>query len=377
MVVVIIFTHIDNELFSLGQVVPDDVTNENTLREPSTLVINTDPKTPGVQVLIDGERFQADDDGRIVFNTNTDQHIIELPNPLYFGELYNETSENLSSSLSSLLVTFGRWEPFMPMNFTINLNPGTRTNLELGVIRSSEVSFEFVDANSNPLNLSNIERLLLISNIGNVKESTFPFKEFLEDNYLTKKRIIQNENNVMVVSSVQLFSEPQKYRVNEVLMNGLNVVDKSTNLEFYPENTSNLVLKTRVYPLKIQLSDRIFGFPINAGVSLEVTDELKLNSSEKRSVPLNFKIENGELVIPQLPKATYIIKVEKGIGFGGSAAIVLSKPQEVHLSVITYTTAIILGVILLGALIVVLLLIRKITRYIFSRVAKKPNNKGM
>ncbi len=372
LLVVILFIQINNSIFITAQTV-SEVRKGNMLSEPSTLIIVTNPPTPGVQAIIDGKPYRSDNNGKIIFNTSIDSHRIEIPHILSYEKQQNETSKvDLSS-----FITFGRWEPFMPKNFTLTLNAGTRTTIELGIIRNSQVNFEFLDADSNPINKSKIERILLISKSGKTSEITYPFEGFLEENFLTKRQYVKDDNNVMVISAPQPYSNPQIFRIMEISMDNINIVDKSKNLEFYPKNTSSIHAYTKVYPLKIEMTDRILGSPIDAGISLEVTDDSKLNSTESKQNPTHFEVINGELNIPQLPKATYIIKTDKGIGFGGSAAVVLDKPQEIKIPIITYTSAIILGIISLTVLIVAVLIVRKITKYLSSRYTKNIDNKGM
>src|SRR5919107_160420 len=90
--------------------------------EPATLVIATNPRTPGIQIFIDGIPYKSDSNGNIVFKNYTGKYRIETPTVLS-----EETKESSSS-----FFTFGRWRPFMPQNFTITLTSGIDAYFQLG-----------------------------------------------------------------------------------------------------------------------------------------------------------------------------------------------------------------------------------------------------
>jgi hypothetical protein len=321
--------------------------------EPATLVIATNPRTPGIQIFIDGIPYKSDSNGNIVFKNYTGKYRIETPTVLS-----EETKESSSS-----FFTFGRWRPFMPQNFTITLTSGIDAYFQLGLVRVSDVKLEFLDANLGMINKSDVDRVVLVSNNGEIKHVAYPFKAFLENNYFSNEQRsnIKEEQGLTIVSLPELQNNPLKFKVSEVLIDDVNVVDKSKNKEFYPQNVSSINTYSRVYPLKIGLTDRIFGSPLEGSISIENIDknqgaeDIAAEESKHR-----YKVVDGELNIPQLPKGIYVLKTDSGIGLGGTAAVVLSKPQEVTISLISYRSIAILATILIIILLISLVTIRKI-----------------
>jgi hypothetical protein len=351
---IVLMLVIQTNCFPVLPIFAQDNSKLKPSEEPATLVIATNPKTPGIQIFIDGIPYKSDNSGNIVFKNYTGKYRIETPTVL--------SSEETKESSSSFF-TFGRWRPFMPQNFTITLTSGIDAYFQLGLVRVSDVKLEFLDANLGMINKSNVDRVVLVSNNGEIKHVAYPFKAFLENNYFSNEQRsnIKEEQGLTIVSLPELQINPLKFKVSEVLIDDVNVVDKSKNKEFYPQNVSSINTYSRVYPLKIGLTDRVFGSPLEGSISIENIDK---NQGAEDIAPEEskhrYKVVDGELNIPQLPKGIYVLKTDSGIGLGGTAAVVLSKPQEVTISLISYRSIAILATILIIVLLIAIVTIRKI-----------------
>jgi len=370
MLSVLVLICINSIIFTYAQSDVNDTLQSNKQKDAASLIINTNPPSPAVKVLIDGKLYSSGSDGKIMFNGNIGQHKIEVPIAHDPGQRAAD-----SPSINSSFLTFAGWEPPMPKNFSLKLYPQTSTVIELKLIRNVPISFEFFDASSNTIDKPKIGKVLLASTDGKQAEVIFPFKAFLEEYYFKKNQQVREDKDALIVSSPQIQTIPQKYKIVKVMMNDTNVIDKSKQTEFFPQNSSTINVDTKVYPLKIRITDRLFDTPVSAGISIHpIDDTSKMSNTTKTS--LHFQTKGGETTISQLPKSTYIIKTDKGTGFGGNTAVLLTKPQEVTINILTNKSAAILGLPSFILFIFILFVLPKASRHLMAKF-HNTNNKDL
>jgi hypothetical protein len=113
----------------------------------------------------------------------------------------------------------------------------------------------------------------------------------------------------------------------------------------------------KVFPLEIELRDRFFGESLKGKISLERIDPN--TGSSKR-----YAIVDGSIVIPQLPSGTYIIKVEDKIGLAETGAVVLSKPQNIVINIISYKSILLFSIAIIGFLVAAIVLGKRLSKII-------------
>lgn len=346
-----------------AQSVPTNKSKSNE-QQFATLILNTVPETSNVTVIIDKKTYKSDNNGNILFIGKAGEHKIEVPHKL--------TDENISkNSKNPTFYTFDRWKPFMPKNFTLSLAAGTHIQMDLGIVRMSEINLFFLDSNFHSINKSNIQKVVLLSNTGKIFELYYPFTTFLDNNYINLKyphieeRV--NTGNLTVLSSPELEVNEMNYTISEVLMNGINVIDKSRQQSLLtPSLNASFIVYCRVFPLEIELQDKLFGYSVNEKFNIRLSNletDLKENSADS---PLFFTKSNDTLLIPQLAQGIYAIKVENGSGIAGTSSVVVNKPQEVVIDIITYQSLAIVSIIAVPILILIIQIIKRLNKFILK-----------
>jgi hypothetical protein len=197
--------------------------------QTSALIISTNPQYSNVEVIIDGISYRSGEKGNIVFTGSQGLHSIGVP--------ANIVGESLgSSNASETFLSFGRWDHFMPKNFTMALEADTETRLELGLLPSNKINFEFFDANSDPINKSRIEKMILVSNKGDIVYLKYPYEAYVKNSYydaMNQTRITER-GNLTITSPRGLISNEIKFKVSQAFMDGVNVIDSKKQREFFP-----------------------------------------------------------------------------------------------------------------------------------------------
>jgi hypothetical protein len=325
----------------------------------SVIIITTIPSIANASVLVDGNTHYSDSKGKIIITMRPGQHNIAVP-ARFSIENQNHTGNNF--------YTFGKWRPFLQQNFTLSVIGGEDVHLQLGIIRMSDVRLHFFDSNSNPIDKSKIEKVVLISNLGKIVELYYPFQTFLDNNNFEASKPLKVERangNLTILSSQPMKIKNIQYRIADVEINGLDVTNRKNQQPFNPSNTTSVDIICRVYPLQIRVTDSIFGNPLDTKVDLINIDtneksssfavhDVRADSSIEKSVDISAFSSDGTIFLPQVAKGIYLIKASRDVGIAGSSAVVLTKPQNVEIKVLSYRSA---AILLIVALVIIALII--------------------
>jgi hypothetical protein len=123
----------------------------------------------------------------------------------------------------------------------------------------------------------------------------------------------------------RLRSQSLRYSVQRVTVRGSNVVNAGQQ-RFRPAKTPEFPIQLLLYSARFKTRDAFFGFPIGSAVRLEYPN----GRVERHELG-----ENGELLVPTLPRSDYKVTVD-GPGFSFSRPVRLSRNQEVELEVLSY-----------------------------------------
>jgi hypothetical protein len=145
----------------------------------------------------------------------------------------------------------------------------------------------------------------------------------------------------------RLRSKSLEYSVQKAVVRGSNVVNAGQQ-RFRPSKTSRFPIQLLLYSARFKTRDAFFGFPIGSAVRLEYPN----GRVERHELA-----ENGEVLLPSLPRSDYEVKVDAP-GFSFSRPVSLSRDQEVELEVLSYLD-IGLTVVVVVAFLVGLPLIRR------------------
>jgi hypothetical protein len=123
-----------------------------------------------------------------------------------------------------------------------------------------------------------------------------------------------------------------QYSVDEVIVDGANVVNRAQN-RFVPARTRSWTVPLLFYAMSFSSQDAIFGFPL--GDMVEVVSP----NGSVHTAALN---ADGLASLPLLPRGEYKVRVQ-GSGFSPTLPVALSKDQTVALKVISLLDAAFVG----------------------------------
>lgn len=257
----------------------------------ATLVLRTVPVIRGVRVVFDGTTYTTDARGRVSIGTSPGPHHIHILPP--------------RAGSPGPRVRFARWEDGIAFaNRTITLSPSTNVT-EAGFTVSRPIGVRFTDEHGLPVPTREISRLTIANSVG--QRFTFPPAD--PPRALPANRLVRDIHGLVPL--------PIRYSVRSVVIDNSNVVYGGSQSFFLTSGNRLWTIKVLLFPLRIEVRDALFRFPIGSAV------ELMLPSHARRLVALG---PDHSVLLTGLPRATYQL-VAKGPGVGMTAPTTLSKPQ--------------------------------------------------
>lgn len=286
--------------------------------EPARAAIYTVPPVPGLLFTLNGQTYEADENG--IANIAVDTSGVFTLEVLPIDE---------KTLPSNIRMEFARWNDNVFTQKRQVYFPRDR-RLEVGFTVSYQVNQEFFDTTGSPVDPSRIDSLT-VRGVGN----TFTFDKagpiWLPANRLTRR------------VGERLESEEILYYFREIIVDGANVVNKSEQrFRIRPDDV--WPVQVLLYSAHFSAKDAMFRFPIGKGIELTYQDGHKEE--------ILFDSEAAEVVVPGLARGSYSARI---IGAGGSAPptpVHLSRDQNVELLMLSYLDiALILGIPLVIALV--------------------------
>lgn len=209
------------------------------------------------------------------------------------------------------------------------------------------VNLEFVDLTGRPVDPERISSVALTSSIGE-KLTIAP-----HDNVWLLGTRVQQASGTFFVKDV-------RYSIQEVLVDGANVVNRSQQ-RFLPSEGTSWQIELLFYSASFTVRDALFRFPIGSSISLEFPDGHKEQASLS---------DNASVRFPSLARGEYQITVH-GQGISFQRPVRLSRDQQIELVFISYLDIVVVGVVALAAIASLVLLGRPgLRRTIFSLVRR-------
>ncbi len=291
---------------------------------PASLLVRTVPPIPGARVSFDGRTFLAGPQGAMKIITVSGRHRIAILPP--------------RSEPAGTTARFARWlDGLALISRKITLSPGTN-HQQAGFVVSHPVAVRFTDPEGHHVPLSDVTRITVASSLG--QRYTFPPAS--PPSSLPANRIVRNQAGLVPLAT--------RYSVREVVIGGSNVVyGGSQNFFVHPSGT--WTVRVLLFPLRVEVSDALFGFATGRAVRLTLPD------GSSRIIPLG---PGHAVTVTGLPRATYQLAA-KGPGLGLSAQSALSKPQVAKvlllswldvLAVLAFAVLFLIGLPVLGGRIV-------------------------
>jgi hypothetical protein len=268
--------------------------------QPGILTIRTVPPLPGIGFSLSGRRFYSDIHGTAqVQLTRVSTYSLELlPTPT--------TIEGVPTR-----VEFARW---LDNAFTPNraVKYPNDAELTVGFVLSYQVDQRFTDLDGNPIDASRVISFTLKDNL-----NTRYIYEDPQPRWHRANRVSRQKDG--------LITRPIDYRVESVIVDGMNVVNENQQrFDVIPEETWPIELL--LYSMRIQARDAVLGTPIGTGVEINYPD------GYTTTIPFN---EENEIAVHSLARGLYKVQVKGADGMAPLTPVSLSRDQDVELKVLS------------------------------------------
>jgi hypothetical protein len=284
---------------------------------PGTLRIQALPAWSGIEFELDGEIFRTDQNG-----------VVRIQVKRWSTDLRSRIIVHGATRDGSSKISFTGWREWP--------RPDSRdvyATFEL----SEPVAFNFIDAQGVPVDQSLIDAIVLKSSIGEIYKLS-------ADDLAQPVLLIAS----VVTTPVGINTKPITYYVDQVIIDGANVVNRSQQRAAF-DNNDNLSFEITLlfYQVKFQATDAFFGIPLGDEIVVQAPD------GSKQHLPID---DNGEVFIPRLPRGDYQITVVGG-GYSPPRPLRISRDQVVQLEVISHldfalmagaASAVAIGLVIIG-----------------------------
>ncbi|SCL19410.1 endo-1,3-alpha-glucanase family glycosylhydrolase [Micromonospora inyonensis] len=279
-------------------------------RRPGVLRMQTVPPLAGVQVTVDGSTVRSDVHGRISVRVRN------------FLGLADRIAVAPAAVSSDRRVVFDR--------FRGSPDAGVHRVVEVGLRTIRRVSWSFVERLGTPVPAQRITTMRLRSSTGEIHELSGA--DLTRPRWVAESRTQQGPRGL---ASKQLY-----YAVDSVIVDGTSVVNRAAQ-RFVPWTQQAWVIELLFFKVTFSAADMVF--------SRRAGDGVELTRADGRVERLGFA-GDGTVLVPDLPRGTYEVKVAGGgVSFGRPVSI--SRDQQVVLSVISPLD---LSLVVLGVLAVAL-----------------------
>lgn len=277
----------------------EEPSSEPVVQGIARIEIQTVPPVKGVTFKLDGHPFASDEQGVARYELNR-------------RGTFRLEVEPTTDIAADLRVAFSRWEDnvFTPAR---DVQVTATTHLVAGFMMSSLTNISFTGANGAPVPPSRIGLLELRSSL----DRLYTFEK-IEPTWLPISTVMKDGNGLHV--------EVIRYRVDRVLVDGLNVTNRGET-QFVIRAGTAPQIPLQLYSIQFSGGDAIFGFPIGSGVWLEHPN----GAREQRAFG-----PDKTVTIDALPLGSYRARIVGAGGLSRAQLIALVPGQPVRLPVISY-----------------------------------------
>ena len=223
-----------------------------------------------------------------------------------------------TSPAAGVRAEFSRWREniFTPYR-DVEYEPGMV--LQAGFEVQYLVAYQFTNLQGDPIDPSGISTVTLTNSMGERIERDEHGEFWVKGGRVTRRSSGLEETQL-------------QYSVDEVIVDGANVVNRAQN-RFIPARTRSWTVPLLFYAMSFSSQDAIFGFPM--GDTVEVVSP----NGTVHGVALD---ADGLASLPLLPRGEYKVRVQ-GSGYSPTLPVALSKDQTVALKVISLLDAAFIG----------------------------------
>jgi hypothetical protein len=268
-------------------------------RSASAVVsVRTAPATPGIVLTFAGHRYVTDSAGRAQIPRAPGVQSVDVQNRIDVGS--RQVDPNT-------IVRFARWFPV-----------GSDSVAALDVFR--RVAWTFVDTSNAAIPATRVERLVLRSTSGEVKDIQ---RDLGRPRWLFARRVSLVRGRIVV--------KKIDYALQRVTVLGSDVVHAGQQT-FTPATQRSVRFTLGFYTLTVRGEDALFGSSVSGRARLELP-----NGSVRM-----LTLVNGQTSLASLPRGNYSITL-KGGAYSFSQPLVLSRAQVAVVPLVTYLDVLVVG----------------------------------
>jgi|GEM_PF-832168 len=302
---------------------------------PAVLEIRTVPALSGVLVEAAGQQYFTGPDGSVT---------IPFDEPGSY-----QISVSRSVITPNLHATFARWNDDSFAATRTILVPKHRI-LQAGYDTETTIHYRFVDLDGRPVDPTRIERIVLKSSVGEVRELS------VAGNTDTSQLV---QASRAIPTHAGLAVSPVQWSIEAVMVHGTNVVNRKQQ-RFYPFEERDWTITLLLYSAEFTVRDTLLGLPVGRAVRLTYPD----GSSEL--VPLS----EGHGEVHSLPRGDYQVEAVGTFGWSPRAPVALSRNQPVDLTVISGIDILLVLTLVTASAVALVLAGRPQLRYVRHRLAR-------
>ncbi len=302
---------------------------------PAVLEIQTVPALQGVLIEAAGQEYYTGPNGTV-----------SIP---FDAAGTHEITVSRSVVTPNLHATFARWNDDSFAATRTILVPKHRI-LQAGYDTETTIHYRFVDLDGRPVDPARIERIVLKSSVGEVRELPVAGSTELFQSVQASRAIPTHAG--LAVSPVQ-------WSIEAVMVHGTNVVNRKQQ-RFYPLEERDWTITLLLYSAEFTVRDTFLGLPVGRAVRLTYPD----GSSELVS------LSEGHGEVHSLPRGDYQVEAVGTFGWSPRAPVALSRNQTVDLTVISGIDILLVLTLVTASAVALVLAGRPQLRYVRHRLAR-------
>jgi hypothetical protein len=273
---------------------------------PGILEVQTEPKLPGIEIVLDGkEHYITNDEG-----------VAQLQVSRWSSDLRMRITVPEATLPDGRHAKLARW-------FGWSGKPGSKVSALLDI--SVPVTWTFHDLQNQPVDPALVSSITFKSSTG-VKHEFKP-KDYGKPQLLQSQRVVPTQGGLVI--------KKLYYSVETAYVGGGNVVIRAKT-RFWPAETQAWKIELLFFSAKFSARDALFGFPIGSAIKLVAPD------GTMTKIQLD---ANKEVFLPKLPRGEYKVSVV-GPGYSNLRPVAISRNQDAQIEMFSYLDMAVVAAIL-------------------------------
>jgi hypothetical protein len=263
---------------------------------PGVLTIVTQPKLPGIEIVLDGkEHYVTDAKG-----------IVQLQVARWSSDLRMRITVPEATLPDGKHAKLARW-------YKWSGKPDSSVYALFDIF--VPVTWSFHDLQNQPVDPALVSSITFKGSTGVKKE--FKPKDHGKPQLLQSQRVVPTQSGLLIKNLY--------YSVETAYVGGGNVVIRAKS-KFWPTKSQDWKIELLFFSAKFSARDALFGFPIGSAINLVAPD------GTMTKIQLD---ANKEVFLPKLPRGEYKVSVV-GPGYSNLRPVAISRNQDAQIELFSY-----------------------------------------